>query len=452
MKRTNMLVAFAAFFIFSVSLWVVPEANAVPAFARQTGLACSTCHFQHFPALNAFGRAFKAGGYTQIGGQGKIEGEDLSIPDTLNASLVTKVRYQKTNGSDVSSTTTVNESKLGKNKGELQFPDEAALFLAGRAGEHIGFVLEAQLKDDAAMAFANYKMPIVYDVGPVKVSVIPFTTDGGGAAYGFELLNTGAMSMHTTSIREGNNISAQSFIGVQTEAEGLALVASNDMGFINLSLWGPAHGTVATGFDLSHYVRVAATPNIGGWDFGIGGQYWGGETKIGDTDNKKYQIAVTHAWAVDAQAQGDVGLPLGVYLTYGTAEKDKNDSVATCSTSITDTAGTTETNLFNNCNPKAKKAWSVLAELGVLPGKVTLGLGYRSGDNGTAANNKDNATIAGVTYLVAQNVQLVLNHAMYSGSAHDKTDAAGALRSGPLSAADGDDANSLTTLMLFAAF
>ena len=444
MKRTNMLVAFAAFFIFSVSLWVVPEANAVPAFARQTGQACSTCHFQHFPALNAFGRAFKAGGYTQIGGQGKIEGEDLSIPDTLNASLVTKVRYQKTNGSDVSSTAAVNESKLGRNKGELQFPDEAALFLAGRAGEHIGFVLEAQLKDDAAMAFANYKMPIVYDVGPVKVSVIPFTTDGGGAAYGFELLNTGAMSMHTTSVREGNNISAQSFIGVQTAAEGLALVASNDMGFINVSLWGPAHGTVATGFDLSQYVRVAATPSVGGWDLGAGAQYWGGKTKVGDTDNNPSQIYVTKAWAVDAQAQGDVGMPLGVYLSYGTADasKDAKNSLAN---------GTTETSLFN-ANAKDKTAWSVLAELGVLPGKATLGLGYRSGDNGAAANNKDNATIAGVTYLVAQNVQLVLNHAIYSGSAHDKTDAAGALRSGPLSEAAGDDANSLTTLMLFAAF
>src|SRR3989338_10366085 len=114
MKKTNVLLAFSAFFIFSVSLWVVPEANAVTAFARQTGLACSTCHFQHFPALNAFGRAFKAGGYTQVWGQSLIEGEDLSIPATLNASLVTKIRYQMANGKDDATTTTVNERKVGK--------------------------------------------------------------------------------------------------------------------------------------------------------------------------------------------------------------------------------------------------------------------------------------------------------------------------------------------------
>src|SRR3989339_1376959 len=71
-----------------------PEASALPAFARQTGMACSACHFQKFPVLNSFGRAFKAAGYTMMGAQGKIEGEHLSIPDTLNASIIMKVRYQ----------------------------------------------------------------------------------------------------------------------------------------------------------------------------------------------------------------------------------------------------------------------------------------------------------------------------------------------------------------------
>ena len=37
--------------------------QAVPSFARQTGLACIACHTQ-FPELNAFGRQFKLTGYT----------------------------------------------------------------------------------------------------------------------------------------------------------------------------------------------------------------------------------------------------------------------------------------------------------------------------------------------------------------------------------------------------
>src|SRR3990172_6214691 len=75
-----------------------PEAAAVPSFARQTGMACNACHQQHFPILNKFGQAFKASGYTMMGAQGKVEGEHISIPDTLNASMLLKARYQKANG------------------------------------------------------------------------------------------------------------------------------------------------------------------------------------------------------------------------------------------------------------------------------------------------------------------------------------------------------------------
>ena len=38
-------------------------AKAVPSFARQTGLACSACHYQ-FLQLTPFGRKFKLNGYT----------------------------------------------------------------------------------------------------------------------------------------------------------------------------------------------------------------------------------------------------------------------------------------------------------------------------------------------------------------------------------------------------
>src|SRR5437868_10722834 len=38
----------------------------VPAYSRQTGLACSSCHYQ-FPQLTPFGRQFKLNGYTLSG-------------------------------------------------------------------------------------------------------------------------------------------------------------------------------------------------------------------------------------------------------------------------------------------------------------------------------------------------------------------------------------------------
>jgi hypothetical protein len=48
----------------------VAPADALPAFARQTGQPCSVCH-TIFPELTPFGRRFKIGGYTLGGGDWK---------------------------------------------------------------------------------------------------------------------------------------------------------------------------------------------------------------------------------------------------------------------------------------------------------------------------------------------------------------------------------------------
>ncbi|MEO8418537.1 MAG: hypothetical protein ABI475_07435 [Methylophilaceae bacterium] len=47
----------------TLSLGVVTDANAVPSFARQTSLACASCHFSWLE-LTPTGRKFKLNGYT----------------------------------------------------------------------------------------------------------------------------------------------------------------------------------------------------------------------------------------------------------------------------------------------------------------------------------------------------------------------------------------------------
>lgn len=443
MKKENMLLVLLVFLFFlGISLLLIPKANAIPAFARQTGQACFVCHFQHFPELNAYGRAFKAGGYTQIGGESLIEGEILSLPSTLNAALVAKVRYQKTNGKDNDGSTGQTNGSKGTNKGELQFPDEAALYVGGRAGEHIGFLLEASLNesaDNTVTEFSNFKMPIVYDiVSGIKAGVIPFTTSKGGASYGFELLNTGAIAMQRV-LEHAKWTSAQRYIGVTdadtAKAEGFAFVASHQMFFVDYSLWAPAHGASDFGPYMS-YARVAATPQFMGWDFGAGAQYWRGTGKSGGN-------TYTHAdaWAIDAQAQGyvglpfgiykDTGLPVGVYLTLGDAKKSNAGGTA---------------NLFNSSTDKDKMAWSVLAELGVIPRKASVSVGYlagqdRSATGATANNYKQNAITFGATYHLAQNVRLELDHSILGGNYYKL----------PANNREADG-KQLTTLMLFAAF
>ncbi|MFB6261476.1 MAG: hypothetical protein ABEJ96_05255 [Thiohalorhabdaceae bacterium] len=45
-----------------LALWLPQAAQAIPAFARQTEMSCTTCHAA-VPKLNSFGEDFAANGY-----------------------------------------------------------------------------------------------------------------------------------------------------------------------------------------------------------------------------------------------------------------------------------------------------------------------------------------------------------------------------------------------------
>lgn len=399
-------------------------ANAVPAFARQTGATCDSCHFQHFPALNSFGRAFKQTAYTMSGTEENVETNNLSLPRDLSASLITKVRYQKSNGTGTATDT-----------GELQFPDEAALLIGGRGGNNLGFLFEfvtfgaadtgtgeitvgppdvADTGSGDVSLFGSFKAHFNHQVKGTNVGAVLFTTDSGGVSYGFELLNTGAQRFLRPA-EDRQATSAQQWLNLGSgAAEGVALVASNDTGFANLTLWTPNHGNAAVN-GTATYLRAAWMPMLGGWDSGLGFQYFSGSASRnagsgGDVD--------TDGWAIDAQSQGMLGKkPAGVYLSYATVDAGSR-------------------NLFNqDTNANKKQAWSVLGELGVIPDRMTVQLGYLDGDSGAVTGSSDQRWMTGITWLVAQNAQLVLWNTQYSGDV--KLDGGG---------------DNITSVMLFAAF
>lgn len=430
-----LVITLAVALSFAGSFVITQDAQAIPAFARQTGHACTTCHFQSFPSLNSFGRAFKASGYTQIGEQGKIEDDKLSIPNVLNLSLVVKARYQQTNG----------DSKAGTDRGEIQVPDEATLMAGGRGGEHVGFLLERGLKETGG--FDNFKLIFPFDMGGTTLAAGAFTTDGGGAAYGFELLNTGALSMQKP-FGEGVATSAQQYTGLNTAATGIVIYGASDMFFVNASLWGPSHSdAISSGLNLAQYIRAAVTPNLGGWDMAIGLQYWGGETKLGEDGSSSTTYAidqttgliaatttkntyVVQGTAIDAQALGEVaGMPLGVYFTYAVVPK----------------AGTDVNKNYAIASAEDKSATSIAANLSVIPNKASIGLSYLTGKNGTGTKDVENAMNIALVYKLAQNVKVQLDYATFSGDADVKT----------VAQSGGDMANKFsnkTTLMVFSAF
>jgi hypothetical protein len=409
--------AAAAFALFAVAT----ESHAIPAFARQVGVACSACHFQHFPVLNEDGRAFKAGGFTMMIKNPKIEDEGLSLPATLNLAFVTNLAYTRSNGSTNAGGTTAVTKDV--NNGQFQMT-QYSLFMGGRIGENIGFEGEVGLSGGGA-GLASVKFPFIYELADVKTGVVLFTTDGLGAAQGFELLNTGAVAVHLFNQQDMNAISAQQYINTATPASGAAFVASKESWFINISKWMPdtinGHqndpGTPGAGSPTSNYLRIATmTGGLGhGIDFGVGGQFWNGTSSTTQSANGPGTYE-TRAGAMDAQLLGDVGeLPLTLIASYAIAPAHG-------------TPGAQNSNLFNQ-GTDTRKSFNIGAELGIIPNKATIQLGMRRARSGmeqfdatgtpiAGTNASDNALMVGATYSLALNVRAEITFSKYSGDAY----------------------------------
>jgi hypothetical protein len=416
-----------------------PEASAIPSFARQTGMACNACHFQHFPVLNSFGMAFKSAGYTMMGAQDKVEGEHLSIPATLNASVLVKIRYQKTNGVDTP-VTVAPFSGASTNSGQWQVPDEMSLFLGGRVSDNIGFVIEGNLAGNNGAAgnggiATGFKMPFMYDVGGAKVGVVPFWTDVLGMAHGFELTSS-SMVRGLRWAEDRSRISAASFIGMNSGATiGAAFVAKNDFGYINWTRYSPraagAAGLAAPGAGSAiqlktNWLRLAATPNYADWNMHIGLGLASGQalTVAGAQQDRK-------ATLLDFQGQTQLGgKDFSLYASYARAPGTA--------------AGAVVANAFN-ANPNAKRAYQIGADYSVIPHVLHIGASYLNGDSGAATFNKDNGYMIQAIYDLQQNVAFHASYTKSSGSiynvggAKDKTVA-------------GNTGDSLLNLMLEASF
>ena len=397
--------------LLSAAIWA-PQAQAIPAFARQVGMPCSACHYQHFPTLNAFGRAFKEGGFTMMGAEEKIEGDGLSIPANLNLAFIMNWQYTKTNGTPAN----LDQVTKDSNNGQISMT-QYSLFMGGRVGENIGF--EGEVGLSGAAGLASVKMPFAQDWGSFKTLVVPFTTDGLGAQQGFEILSTGASPVHQFNQQDLAATSAQFYINTSTTAHGVALVAANDMGFVNFTKWGmdsvignggdtgtSSAGATGAGSPTANYLRAAWLGDVAGMDTGVGFQYWSGSTASATANGAALPapgVYGTKATAVDAQMLGDLkGMPLTLIASYAVAP------VAT--------AGD-PSNAFNQ-GTADRKSFNIGAELGVLP-KTTVQLGYRNAKSGVSnaasSNASDNAVMIGATYSIALNVRAEVTMSKYSG-------------------------------------
>jgi hypothetical protein len=113
------------------------KVEAVPSYARQTGLPCSGCHYTP-PELNPAGRRFKLMGYVDKADDTKVITSDKSkknAPLDLLTSLPLSVMLD-------ASFTSLKSPEPTTQNGSVEFPQDISLFLSGAWTSHVGSFLQ----------------------------------------------------------------------------------------------------------------------------------------------------------------------------------------------------------------------------------------------------------------------------------------------------------------------
>jgi hypothetical protein len=122
--------------LFGAALAYHRPAQAVPAFAQQTGRNCAACHVGGFgPELTPFGREFKLGGYT------------LRMHGAVPLSAMAIASWTHTKKDQVP-----RPEHLSRNDNLVL--DQASLFVAGGIGDHLGGFAQLVTYDGVGRAWS----------------------------------------------------------------------------------------------------------------------------------------------------------------------------------------------------------------------------------------------------------------------------------------------------------
>jgi hypothetical protein len=140
---------------------IATRAEAVPSFARQTGMACGACHTV-FPELNSFGRSFKRNGYTLTGIK-QVEAKESASTGGLKVNQFPPLSAML----QVSGTYSKNDTPSS----QIALPDELSLFYAGEISPHMGSFIQMTMEqgsgfglDNTDIRYANHADGITYGV------------------------------------------------------------------------------------------------------------------------------------------------------------------------------------------------------------------------------------------------------------------------------------------------
>ena len=182
MARTTIVSALLA---ASLSLAALP-ANAVPSFARQTGLSCEACHTV-FPELTHFGRMFKASGYIltslpQVQGVTPEKEQRLALNQVPPLSLMVQVA----NTSLAKSLPDSSGLHGRAQNGTVAFPQQVSLFYAGKIAPKLGVF--------GQLTYSNSSGTIQIDNTDLRFADLVVLPDEKSLIYGLSLNNNPTLS------------------------------------------------------------------------------------------------------------------------------------------------------------------------------------------------------------------------------------------------------------------
>jgi len=386
-----MIFSAAAFAVVAVSTAVVAPttSEAIPAFARQTGAACLSCHFQSFPTLAPMGRSFKEGAFTDMGDQALVEDDGLSIPASLNITVMVRPQFISTND-------------VGVKTKAISATADQVMMIAGRIGTNTGAFLEM---DTQGGGYGNNQLLHSIDVGDNKV-ILSYFTGGFGEDFGLQLMSV--WGQHG-GLLGGKALTINGSMASAMTTTGVSVAVANDMGAVSLGLINNGAARGAT-WRLAPVARVQSFFEVGDMELGLGAIFVSG--KIG-TAPAIAAVAATPAavgvaavaatpavlaikqeakrFGVDVQIQGEAGDMLyGLYADFASASA----------------SSATLTNIYNTSLTNNRTGFSVRATIKPIE-NIILMAGI--GEDKTGAAKIKKATV-GVEYELYQNAVINLTY------------------------------------------
>ncbi len=170
----------AAASVLILSAW---RAEAVPSFARQTGMACEACHTV-YPELSHFGRVFKANGYVldnikQVRDVDQRKQQLLSLAQVPPLSIMAQISYTQLRKPlpDLANVDIPGEAQ----NGTAAFPQQLSIFYAGKIAPHFGAFFQ--------ITYGNDSGTVSIDNTDLRFADVRILPDDRSLVYGVSLNN-----------------------------------------------------------------------------------------------------------------------------------------------------------------------------------------------------------------------------------------------------------------------